>query len=141
MSMNSTRVIDRAFLVNLEEWVKAQQKLLETFRDYKEAVDESDRLGLIVATRAAFNHIMKTVKAFDNWLQDPVIIAHLPKEMLLEVWNTVYEVLEKLLEIDIKHTSEVKQLLEGLAKEGKLNPLVAVAREISEEPRRSVLTM
>ncbi len=136
----STRVIDHAFLRNLEEWVKTQKKVLETFRSYEKAVEEGDRLNLIVATRAAFQHMIRTIKAFDNWLQDPVIIAHLPREMLVEVWKVMIEVLEKLLEIDIKHTSEVRDLLEKLAREGKLNPLVASARgqyeEEGEEGRR-----
>ncbi len=129
----STRVIDYAFLRNLEEWVKAQRRVLETFKSYEKSIEEGDRLSLIVATRAAFQHMMRTIKAFDNWLQDPVIIAHLPREMLLEVWKVMIEVLEKLLEIDIKHTSEVRELLEKLAREGKLNPLVASAREHLEE--------
>ena len=133
----STRVIDYAFLRNLEEWVKAQRRVLETFKSYEKSVEEGDRLSLIVATRAAFQHMMRTIKAFDNWLQDPVIIAHLPREMLLEVWKVMIEVLEKLLEIDIKHTSEVRQLLEKLAREGKLNPLVASAREHEEEGEES----
>ena len=129
----STRVIDYAFLRNLEEWVKTQKKVLETFKSYEKSIEEGDRLNLIVATRAAFQHMLRTIKAFDNWLQDPVIIAHLPREMLLEVWKVMMEVLEKLLEIDIKHTSEVRELLEKLAREGKLNPLVASAKSQYEE--------
>jgi len=127
------RVIDYAFLKQLDEWVKMQRKVLETFRETKSKVDEGDRLELIVATRAAFQHMMRTIKAFDNWLQDPVIIAHVPRDMLLEVWNVMYRVLEELLEIDIKHTSDVRDLLEQLAREGKINPLVAAARGGEEE--------
>ncbi len=129
----SSRVIDYAFLRNLDEWVKMQKKVLETFRSVEKQVEEGDRLSLVVATRAAFQHMIRTIKAFDNWLQDPVIIAHLPKEMLVEVWKVMYQVLEKLLEIDIKHTSEVRGLLEKLAREGKLNPLVAAAKPLGEE--------
>ncbi len=129
----SARVIDYAFLRNLDEWVKMQKKILETFKNVEKQVEEGDRLSLVVATRAAFQHMLRTIKAFDNWLQDPIIIAHLPKEMLLEVWKVMYEILEKLLEIDIKHTSEVRGLLEKLAREGKLNPLVAAAKSSSEE--------
>ena len=127
------RVIDYAFLKQLEEWVKMQRKVLETFRETKERVEQGDRLDVIVATRAAFQHMLRTLKAFDNWLQDPVIIAHVPKEMLLEVWEVMYRVLEQLLEIDIKHTSDVRELLERLAKEGKLNPLVASVKGGGEE--------
>jgi len=127
------RVIDYAFLKQLDEWVKMQRRVLETFKETKEKIDEGDRLEIIVATRAAFQHMLRTIKAFDNWLQDPVIIAHVPREMLLEVWEVMYRVLEELLQIDIKHTSDVRNLLEKLAKEGKINPLVAAARGGEEE--------
>ncbi len=127
------RVIDYAFLKQLDEWVKMQRRVLETFRETKEKIDEGDRLEIIVATRAAFQHMLRTIKAFDNWLQDPVIIAHVPREMLLEVWEVMYRVLEELLQIDIKHTSDVRNLLEKLAKEGKINPLVAAAKGGEEE--------
>ena len=128
----SARVIDYAFLRNLEDWVRTQKRVLETFRNYEKEIEASDRLNIVVATRAAFQHMMRTIKAFDNWLQDPVIVAHLPREMLVEVWKVMYEVLQRLLEIDIKHTSEVRELLEKLVREGKLNPHVAAAREQSE---------
>jgi hypothetical protein len=88
-------VIDYAFLKQLDEWVKMQRRLLQTFRETAEKVEQGDRLDLIVATRAAFQHMMRTIKAFDNWLQDPVIIAHVPKEMLLEVWKVMYNVLQQ----------------------------------------------
>ena len=135
------RVVDYAFLRNLEEWVRTQRRVLETFKNVEKRVESGDRLELIVATRAAFQHMMRTIKAFDNWLQDPVIIAHLSKEQLLEVWKTMVAVLEKLLEIDIKHTSEVRETLERLARDGKLNPLVATARAGEEEVSRRPPTM
>jgi hypothetical protein len=131
------RVIDYAFLKQLDEWVKMQRRLLQTFRETAEKVEQGDRLDLIVATRAAFQHMMRTIKAFDNWLQDPVIIAHVPKEMLLEVWKVMFNILQQLLEIDIKHTSDVRNLLEQLAKEGKLNPLVATVKPSGGEEEES----
>lgn len=127
------RIVDYGFLKQLEEWVKMQKRVLELFRETRSRVENADRLEVIVATRAAFQHMMRTLKAFDNWLQDPVIIAHVPREMLLEVWKTMYNILEILLDIDIKHTSDVRQLLEQLARENKLNPLVASVREKEEE--------
>ncbi|RUM46549.1 MAG: DUF2153 domain-containing protein [Hyperthermus sp.] len=127
------RVIDYAFLKQLDEWVRAQRKILETFRETSRRVEEGDRLELVVATRAAFQHMIRTIKAFDNWLQDPVIIAHVPRDMLIEVWKVMLNVLEELLKIDIKHTSDVRNLLEELAREGKLNPLVAAVKQGAEE--------
>ncbi len=128
------RVVDYSFLKQLDEWVKVQKKLLETFKETSKRLEsEGDRLDLIVATRSAFQHMMRTIKAFDNWLQDPIIISHISKEMLLEVWHTVQNILTALLEIDIKHTGDMRTLLEKLAREGKLNPLVAVAKQSEEE--------
>lgn len=138
------RVVDYAFLKQLEEWVRMQRRVLETFRQTRERVEQGDRLEVIVATRAAFQHMLRTIKAFDNWLQDPVIIAHVPREMLLEVWQVMFRVLEELLQIDIKHTSDVRDLLEKLAREGKLNPLVAAVKQGGEEeefPSRRPSTM
>jgi len=127
------RVIDYTFLKQLDEWVKMQRRVKETFKETKERVEQGDRLDLIVATRAAFQHMIRTIKAFDNWLQDPLIIAHVPREMLLEVWEVMYKVLQELLDIDIKHTSDVRKLLEELAKKGELNPLVAAVKQAGEE--------
>ena len=138
------RVVDYAFLKQLEEWVRVQRRVLETFRQTRERVEQGDRLEVIVATRAAFQHMLRTIKAFDNWLQDPVIIAHVPREMLLEVWQVMFRVLEELLQIDIKHTSDVRDLLEKRAREGKLNPLVAAVKQSGEEeefPSRRPSTM
>lgn len=125
--------VDPSFIQNLEEWVKMQKMVLETFREASKSMADSDRLELIVATRAAFQHIIRTIKAFDQWLQDPVIISHVTKEMLGEVWSTTMRLLEDLLKLDIKHTSEVRLYLEKLAKEGKLNPLTVWSKRIQHE--------
>jgi len=125
--------IDTSFLQNLEEWVKMQKSVLETFREVGKNMDGSDRLELVLATRAAFQHMSRTIKAFDQWLQDPVIISHLTREMLLEVWNTVFKLFEDLVQLDIKHTSEVREYLEKLAKEGKFNPLTLWSKGMLRE--------
>ncbi len=135
------RVIDYGFLRNLDEWVRMQKKVLETFRKVEKDVEEGDRLQIILATRAAFQHMMRTIKAFDHWLQDPVIISHVTREMLVEVWQVMFRVLTELLEIDIKHTSEMRQLLEKLAREGKLNPLAAAVKTEEEEEHRRPPTL
>lgn len=113
-----------SFLGNLDEWVKMQKKMLETARKVEEELKRSDRLDLIVATRTAFQHIMKTIKAFDQWLQDPIIISHMPREYLVEVQERVWRILEELLELDIDHTSKFKEHIEKLIREGKVNPLL-----------------
>jgi len=122
-----------SFLGNLDEWVKMQKKMLETVKKVEEELKNSDRLDLIVATRTAFQHIMKTIKAFDQWLQDPIIISHMPREYLVEVQERVWRILEELLELDIEHTSKFKEHMEKLIREGKVNPLLWAKPSESEE--------
>lgn len=122
-----------SFLGNLDEWVKMQKKMLETVKRVEEELKKSDRLDLIVATRTAFQHIMKTIKAFDQWLQDPIIISHMPREYLVEVQERVWRILEELLELDIEHTSKFKEHMEKLIREGKVNPLLWAKPSESEE--------
>jgi len=120
-----------AFVRSLERWVALQRTMLEMFRDLDTQVRGSDRQDIIIHTRLAFNHMIKTLKAFDDWLQDPFIASNIPRELLLDVWDTTLKMMELLLELDIRHTSEVKNLIEKKSREGKLNPLLANLRDLS----------
>lgn len=115
------------FLGNLDEWVNMQKRTSDLFKSIDQEIrrkgESLDRLELILATRAAFQHMSRTIKAFDQWLQDPLILANLSKESLLEVWNATYKMLQELLELDIKHTSMFRDYAEKMLKEGKVNPL------------------
>lgn len=115
------------FLGNLEEWVSMQKKTADLFKnidsEIKSKGESLDRLELILATRAAFQHMSRTLKAFDQWLQDPLILANLSRESLMEVWNATFKMLQELLELDIKHTSMFKDHAEKMLKEGRVNPL------------------
>ncbi len=133
------------FLGNLDEWVNMQKRTSDLFRsidqEIKKKGESLDRLELILATRAAFQHMSRTIKAFDQWLQDPLILANLSKESLLEVWNATYKMLQELLELDIKHTSMFREYAEKMLKEGKVNPLTMLtmvrsgAAGVGEETR------
>jgi hypothetical protein len=129
------------FVDSLERWVKMQERVLDTFRNSKELIENGDRLDLIQATRIAFNHMIRTLKAFDQWLQDPFIVSHIPREKLLEVWRVTYKLLEELLELDIKHTSDVMNIIYEASRSGKLNPITSKLREAvlgtEERPSRS----
>jgi Uncharacterized protein conserved in archaea len=118
--------LENGYLSNLDEWIKMQKNLLNTVKEMEKKYEsgDTDRLDLILATRVAFQHIMRTIKAFDQWLQDPQIIRHMPKEMLEDVMKTTWKLLETLLELDIRHTSEFRDLVIKLSKEGKLDPLI-----------------
>jgi hypothetical protein len=137
--------VEGSFVNNLDEWIKMQKNLLSTLKELeKKAESEEDRLNLILEARTAFQHMMRTLKAFDQWLQDPMVIRHMPKEMLEDVKRTSWMLLEQLVELDIRHTSEFRDVILKLGKEGKLDPLIWV-KPPQEEPqqggRRSFTTM
>jgi hypothetical protein len=118
----------RVFLANLDQWVETQKTVLASMLKVEEQLKEADRLELILATRMAFRHMIRTLEAFDRWLQDPFIVGHMPREMLEEVQRRAWELLKQLLELDIEHTSQFRDHVAKLAKEGKLNPLLAAQR-------------
>lgn len=128
------------FASTLDKWVKMQESVLKTFKEVDSRVESSDRLEIVTTTRIAFNHLIRTLKAFDQWLQDPFIVTHIPRELLLEVWRETLKALEIILTLDIKHTSEVKQLIAESYYEGKLNPLVSQLR-LEEESRRGGVSL
>ncbi|MEM0173830.1 MAG: DUF2153 domain-containing protein [Sulfolobaceae archaeon] len=138
--------MESGFLANLDEWIKMQKNLLNTLRELekKYANETEDRLDLILAARTAFQHIIRTIRAFDQWLQDPMVIKHMPKEMLEDVRKTSWSLLQQLLELDIRHTTQFKEIIMKLSKEGKLDPLIWTRPLISEEQgvqgRRGTMT-
>ncbi len=128
------------FMGNLDEWVEMQRRMLKALEDMDEKLRGADRLELIVASRAIFQHLIRTLKAFDQWLQDPVITSHMPREMLVDVWSTMLEAAKLVLELDIRHTSGFKEHFEKLAREGKLSPLVTWRQEKEERGKRVMPT-
>lgn len=110
---------------NLTRWTEMQKKVKEWFGTIYDNVKNGDRLELILYTRIAFQHIMKTIKAFDNWLQDPFIISNIPRKELESVWESTYKLLQQLIDLDVEHTSSVRDHLVNLEKEGKINPVLA----------------
>ncbi len=127
------------FEEHLTRWVQMQKQVLDSISKVEEQLRDADRLDLILATRVAFQHIIRTVQAFDKWLQDPFIIGHMPREMLEEVQRKTWKILKELLELDIHHTSQFAELIDKLAKEGRLNPLLySREKEEQESPRLSI---
>jgi len=119
------------FVRSLERWVAVQKVILENFKQIDERIRNSDRLDIIIHTRLAFNHVIRTLRAFDDWLQDPFISSNIPRDLLLEVWSTSLKLVETLLELDIKHTSEVKSIIEKAIKEGQVSPILAQLRDLA----------
>ncbi|MGC8954123.1 DUF2153 domain-containing protein [Desulfurococcus amylolyticus] len=125
------------FFSNLESWVKRQNMVKEMFEKAEQNYKELDRLALITLSRLAFQHMGKTIEAFDQWLKDPMITSHMPREMLVELWSKLRIILYELIELDIEHTSKFSEHLRKLAEENALNPLFAFEKE-EKETRRGV---
>lgn len=125
------------FFSNLESWVKRQSMVKEMFEKAEQNYNELDRLALITLSRLAFQHMGKTIEAFDQWLKDPMITSHMPREMLVELWSKLRVILYELIELDIEHTSKFSEHLRKLAEENALNPLFAFEKE-EKETRRGV---
>ncbi|MEM1927787.1 MAG: DUF2153 family protein [Acidilobaceae archaeon] len=133
--MSSSQRDIKDFLRSLERWVSYQKYMLDSFRHVDSKIENADRLDMVIHTRAAFSHLIRTLKAFDDWMQDPLIASVLTKEQLLEVWKTTMRILELLLNLDMSHTSEVKNTLEKLYADNKLSPVLFQARWVSSESR------
>jgi len=127
---------DRAFLKGLIEWIEGQKKALEGVKESLKELEGADRLMLILASRNACYHIAKTIRGFDSWLQNPVVIGLMPLEMVKEVQRKLYEIMFTLMEFDIKHTSEFVDLFSKLMDGGKLPRILFEKVERKEEERR-----
>ncbi len=120
---------------NLDAWVKRQEEVKESFMKAEEGYQDADRLELILLSRQAFQHMMRTIQAFDQWLQEPMVIAHMPREMLVELWTQLRQIFYQLLDLDIKHTSEFNVYINKLSSEGKLNPILTIGKKEKETSR------
>lgn len=130
-----------AQLNSLSEWIEMQKATIETFKEINSSISEADRLTLVLLIRKAFDHIMKTVREFDKWLENPLVLSYIDKEMLQEVWGGVFKLLVELLELDIKHTASVRDNAIKMLKSGKLPPVIMEfrrARTEEEETREAV---
>lgn len=127
-----------SFYENLEAWIKRQQEIKQLFQKAEENYRETDRLTLITLSRLAFQHMERTIEAFDNWLKDPMITTHLPRELLVELWERLRVIFYQLIDLDIEHTSKFAEHLKKLEESNMVNPLFAtrLLREEKEEKRR-----
>ncbi len=134
MSSRLSRILSS--LGTLSEWVDMQRKAVEMFSQINDTAGVADRLTLVLIIRQAFQHMIKTLKAFDQWLNDPFILNYVTKEMLVDVWTTTYNILNMLLELDIRHTLTVKEMAEKLIREGKIPAFMELRGYEEEEGRR-----
>jgi hypothetical protein len=121
--------INFGFIRHILEWVEEQKKLLELARASLEKLENADRLTLLTASRQAIFIIQRTLKGFENWLTSPTITTIMPEEMLKEVQKTLWDLMFKIVEFDIKHSSEYIEKL----KEGKISTYPLLIKEIKPE--------
>lgn len=138
MASDISRLV--AQLNSLSEWIEMQKAAIETFKEINSSIEEADRLTLVLLIRKAFDHIMKTVREFDKWLENPLVLSYIDREMLKEVWSSVYKLLVELLELDIKHTAMVRDNAIKMLKAGKIPPIIMeIKRARPEEEARESL--
>ena len=116
-------------VANLERWVKVQEAMLSSIEENAGRVKNGDRLELILSIRTLFNNLVRTLKAFDNWLQDPFIVSQIPREALIEVWEETLKAYKIMVSLDIKHTSEMAGIIRENVREGDLNPIIIALKE------------
>ena len=129
-----------SYFLNLEAWVKRQEEVKESFKKAEENYENLDRLALILLSRQAFQHMMRTIEAFDQWLKEPMVISHMPREMLVELWSKLRIIFYQLLELDIEHTSKFSEHIKKLTEEGKLNPILTIGKKEKETRRFQIST-
>lgn len=122
-----------AFYENLDTWVKRQKEIRDLFIKAEENYKDADRLTLITLSRLAFQHMEKTIEAFDNWLKDPMITTHMPREMLVELWENLREIFFRLIDLDMEHTSKFAEHLKKLEESNAVNPLFTLRLSRGEE--------
>jgi len=96
----------------LARWVEMQRRMLEVLDYLESRAGEMDRLELVVYARLVFQHIERTVRAFDEWLQDPLILASAPREELERVLRDTVAAARILARLDAEHTERMARLIE-----------------------------
>ncbi|HDO20651.1 MAG: DUF2153 domain-containing protein [archaeon GB-1845-036] len=109
-------------LKNIEAWIEGQKRFLEYSRKSEEILKNADRLSLMIAARTACSQIIKTIKGFDAWLQNPLVIGLMPHKMLKEVQEQLWRIMYELTLFDIEHTGKYKEHLKKIIEEGKILP-------------------
>lgn len=125
---------------NLDAWIKRQNEILDVFRKAEENFENFDRLDLIFLSRMAFQHIIKTCEAFDQWLREPLVTTHMPRDMLIELWNELRNILFNIIDLDIKHTSKFNDYIKKLEGEGKISPFFYIEKTTGKTGRQGLST-
>ncbi|MCX8168805.1 MAG: DUF2153 domain-containing protein [Candidatus Methanomethylicia archaeon] len=127
-----------AIIQNIESWIDSQKKFLDYIKKSERDLDGADRLSLVIASRAACSQIARTIKGFDAWLQNPLIIGLMPLEMIKEIQERLWFIMKQLTEFDITHTEKYGEYLKKVLEQGKTIPPIPMEEE--EEKERQQLT-
>jgi len=121
--------IDPDMIKRLELWIEDQKRFLEYTKISLKELEKADRLTLMIAARTACSQIIRTIKGFDGWLQNPLVIGLMPYEMLKEIQEKLWKIMFEITNFDIKHTSEYKEYLKKVISEKKILPPIPPREE------------
>ncbi|MEM0084615.1 MAG: DUF2153 family protein [Candidatus Methanomethylicia archaeon] len=125
---------------NIESWVNSQKRFLEYVKKSEGELEAADRLSLIIAARAACSQIARTIKGFDAWLQNPLIIGLMPLEMVKEVQEKLWSIMKIITEFDIQHTEKYGEYLKKVIEQGKIIPPLPLEEE-EQQPQQQLTYM
>ncbi|MEM1550205.1 MAG: DUF2153 family protein [Candidatus Methanomethylicia archaeon] len=125
---------------NIESWVNSQKRFLEYVKKSESELEAADRLSLIIAARAACSQIARTIKGFDAWLQNPLIIGLMPLEMVKEVQEKLWSIMKIITEFDIQHTEKYGEYLKKVIEQGKIIPPLPLEEE-EQQPQQQLTYM
>jgi hypothetical protein len=109
-----------SMIERLEQWIRDQERQVKELASHGEAMKLADRLELLYSAQAMLNYIARVLKDFESWLNNPVVTAIMPEDMLRKLESMLREVAVKFVQVDIEHTNEYKDLLIKFAREGKV---------------------
>jgi hypothetical protein len=92
--------------MNVKTWEDHIQETIDVLEEQRKAV--TDRMGLASSTTASINALLFSIKGWRQWFGNYQITNMLSGEDLVEIELTLYVVVKKLLEMDIKMTSKYK---------------------------------
>jgi len=95
-------------------WIERTQKTIDKLRAIKEKRD-ADRLEIITGMRFSFGALSQSLGGWMQWVNSPEIMSQFTREELLEMSDTLIDMVAQFLEYDMKITDYGMQ--KGLGKQ------------------------
>ncbi|MBP1449003.1 MAG: DUF2153 family protein [Thermoproteus sp.] len=116
-----------SMMERLERWVKEQQRIINDLEAHGKVMEAAaDRLTLLYSAQAMLGYIGRVLKDFESWLNNPLVTAIMPLDMLRRLESMLRDVAVKFIQVDIDHTSEYRDLLAKYAKDGKVPEVITL---------------